>query len=148
MCGLDSITIELLGQPVPWKAATVTRHGAYSPAKYKAWKTEATLRARLQYGECSSEPMTGPIGLEIWVRWATHEPDLTNVVKGTEDALEAAGVFPNDRQVVEQRNYKMWDRENPGVRVRVWRVESVNTLLHSAAFVFPDANEGGHLFHI
>ena len=120
--GDNIVIIELPGRPVPWKAPLGGKR-RYSPARYKAWKTEATLQARLQYGEYASEPMTGPIGLEILVRWATHEPDLTNVVKGTEDALEAAGVFPNDREVIEQRNYKVWDRENPGVTVRVWRVE-------------------------
>lgn len=123
---IDSIIIELPGQPVPWKAPKVTRRGAYSPARYKAWKAEAALRARLQYE--GVEPMTGQIGVEIEVRCKDRRHgDLTNYVKAIEDALQArdggAGVFMDDKQVVEQRNRLIVDRYNPGVTVRVWRVE-------------------------
>lgn len=120
MAELDtSIVIELPGQPVGWKAPLGGKR-RYPHPRYYAWKEEAALRARVQFG---GEPLDGPIALTIEVR--SKRGDLANFVKGTEDALEAAGVFGNDRQVVEQHNYLVRDTDDPGVTATVRRLNDV-----------------------
>lgn len=65
-------TVEIPGQPVGWKAPFVGKHGAFSPAKYKAWLEAATLAARVAFG---ADPWEGPIALALVSRILKLIPD-------------------------------------------------------------------------
>jgi Holliday junction resolvase RusA-like endonuclease len=122
------ITIELPFRPVGWKAPLGGKR-RYPHPRYAAWKEEAILHARLQYDD---EPLKGPIVIVVTVRVDGRRGDLTNYVKATEDALQAvrdgAGVFVDDRQVIEQHNYMVIDKDNLGITVEV---RAVDTDAHS-----------------
>lgn len=115
------ITIELPFEPVGWKAPKGDRR-RYSPENYRAWKAHAALTARLVFND---EPWDSLVALEIEVRCKDNRRgDLTNYVKAVEDALEVAGVIKNDKQVIEQHNRLVIDRDNAGVTVTISKVDA------------------------
>lgn len=64
--------------------------------------------------------------------WPMRKPDLSKLVRSTEDALTDAGVLADDARIVEfGRVAKVFpgeDRDSldsPGVLIRIWRVEDV-----------------------
>lgn len=59
----------------------------------------------------------GPIFMTAVVYYDSRRPDLD--VSLLMDILEKAGVYQNDRQIVEQHLYKRLDRNNPRVEVEV-----------------------------
>lgn len=71
--------------------------GRIKTAAYKRWRDLAAWELKLQRNGC--ETMTGPVSLSITLRRPHPLSDLSNFVKPTEDALQAAQIFKNDRQV-------------------------------------------------
>lgn len=63
----------------------------------------------------------GYVSMEAHVYYASKRPDLD--ISLLQDVLEKAGVFLNDRQIVEIHAFKYWDKENPRTIVRVKEVE-------------------------
>lgn len=57
--------------------------------------------------------MTGPIVMTATIYYASRRPDLDPSL--LMDALERAGVYVNDRQIIEQHLYKKLDPERPRV---------------------------------
>jgi crossover junction endodeoxyribonuclease RusA len=53
-------------------------------------------------------------------------PDLSKIIRSTEDALTDAGVWQDDALVVGVHGYKRWvnsERGLPGARIRIWMEE-------------------------
>jgi Holliday junction resolvase RusA-like endonuclease len=86
-------------------------------------------------------PLTGPVGLDVdfvfhrpasmvWKKkampreWKSSAPDLSNLVKLVEDALNKLA-FVDDAQIVDGRNRKLICNalEQPHIRVKIYRVE-------------------------
>lgn len=63
----------------------------------------------------------GYVRLIAHVYYSTKRPDLD--ISLLQDVLEKAGVYKNDRQVVEIHAFKYWDKENPRVLVEVEEVD-------------------------
>ena len=73
---------------------------------------------RLQYRE---PPLTGPLAVtyRVYRQNNQHEADLGNYVNAIDDALQAAGVIANDRQIVSSQASKHLDAGLPRVEVVV-----------------------------
>lgn len=59
----------------------------------------------------------GPICAEFHVYYASRRPDLD--ISLLQDVLEHAGVYKNDRQIVEIHSFKYLDTKNPRVIARI-----------------------------
>jgi len=57
--------------------------------------------------------------LTLHIYRARNTGDVDNFQKPVLDALEAAGVLHNDRQVVELHTYKRLDRDHPRIEVHM-----------------------------
>ena len=66
------------------------------------------------------EMIEGYVSLEFHVWYASKRPDLDIAL--LQDVLQEAGLFKNDRQVVEIHAFKYWDKENPRALVRIREV--------------------------
>ena len=62
------------------------------------------------------------LSMEIHVWYKSKRPDLD--VSLIQDVLQEAGVYKNDRQIVEIHAFKYWDKEKPRVLVRIHEVPS------------------------
>mgnify|MGYP003873706615 CR=1 FL=1 len=98
---------------------------AYIPKKYlDDWHNKVLLAVRKQY---SNEPVNRAVRVDVKFYFPlpksgekslVKKPDLDNLVKGVLDALNKAGVWEDDSQVVELKAEKMFS-EVPGARIEV-----------------------------
>ena len=74
----------------------------YTPDTARRWREAVAwcaLGAKNQWGK--REPITGPVELRLHFTLPDNRKcDLSNLIKGTEDALVEAGVMKDDHQVV------------------------------------------------
>jgi Holliday junction resolvase RusA-like endonuclease len=61
--------------------------------------------------------MTGPLVMTATIYYATRRPDLDPSL--LMDMLERAGIYENDRQIIEQHLYKKLDKANPRVEFMI-----------------------------
>jgi Holliday junction resolvase RusA-like endonuclease len=101
-------------RPVPW---SVSRRGRKSP-KLSAF--QRAIHAAAVVAMAGRPPYAGPVSLHATFRLISRGsmPDLTNLEKGTEDALQA-GVFINDSQVRAKRTEYDPEATADGVWIRV-----------------------------
>jgi Holliday junction resolvase RusA-like endonuclease len=92
------------GRAVPWKAPNFGRGGgairSRDYCRFEAWQQEVHLRATQQRSR--RRPYGGPVRLEATYYLRPRPgsvPDVCNLTKAFEDALEGA-VYRNDTQVV------------------------------------------------
>jgi Holliday junction resolvase RusA-like endonuclease len=107
-------TIRIPGEPVGKARPRVTSGGhAYTPARTRAWESAAAL---LMMRGLAPLPAGVPLRLEVVAHHPAplrkappagspcmgggRRPDLDNVIKAAADALQIAGVVPDDRQIV------------------------------------------------
>lgn len=138
--GVDFV---LLGVPIAKARARVTMRGgkprAYTPQKTREY--EARIRAAAMDVMGGRKPLDGPIHLEIeafmpipesWSRsrkleaglhiiMPTSRPDLTNIAKAAEDALNGV-VWKDDSQIVQLISSKEYSIL-PRLRVKVRRID-------------------------
>jgi Holliday junction resolvase RusA-like endonuclease len=115
------------GRAVPWKAPRIGKNGGTVQGRdylrYKAWQQEVNLRARLLMRR--KRPYGGPVilGITFRLRPGVHHrgtPDVTNLCKAFEDALQGAA-FVNDTQVQRIDGLRILSVEEPeGVQFEVW----------------------------
>lgn len=142
------ITIKIPGRPIPKGRPRFDRRTGrvITPKRTREYERFAALCARMAMaGAGLAEPLEGPIGLDVTVLFQRPKtisrshvlhgcpgrvllscggsfPDLSNVVKSVEDALQGI-VFADDHQVCllrSSRSYAAQDEE-PGVYVEIWR---------------------------
>jgi Holliday junction resolvase RusA-like endonuclease len=108
------------GNPLPKQSARVTKHGAYIPARIKAWQDQIAWAAKAAMA--GEDPYTGDVALEtIFYRKDTRRCDIDNLNKAVWDACNGI-VWEDDSQVVEVKSYKYTGQSRPGVHITVWRL--------------------------
>jgi Holliday junction resolvase RusA-like endonuclease len=90
-------------------------------------------------------PLDGPAGLHAYftmpkpksapkkrTTYPVTRPDLSHLLRAVEDALQAAGVFKDDAQLIDETTAKVYPGEHaqalhvPGVLIRVYSVDSTD----------------------
>ena len=136
---MQTYSIMIPGDAVPQGRPRVVRIGgrtiAYDPPKSKAYKARVRQYAARN---APKEPLEGKVTLEVriyrsvpksWRKkeheaadagliWPTTKPDVSNIVKGIEDALNGIW-YKDDSQIVHEYSMKQYARE-PGVIVKMW----------------------------
>ena len=139
----EEIRIEIPGRPVPW-SVKIGRRGGYgvliTPDRLRLWQDYAAAMARIAMR--GRKTFTGPVSMSFMAvfgipkNWSKAKkkdaaedrifyavvPDLTNLLKATEDCFTRAGVWIDDCQVCQQETLKRYG-ENPGVYVVVKEIE-------------------------
>jgi len=87
----------------------------------KALDYEASALIQLKPQLRDHKMFEGYLRLEVHVWYQSKRPDLDITL--IQDTLEHAGVYKNDRQVVEIHAFKYWDKERPRIIVRVSEVD-------------------------
>lgn len=123
-----------------------------SSTKVKPWREAVRFTAVDVRVRERAMPMTGPVMARMIFtlrrpdsapkrrRLPDRQPDLSKLIRSTEDALTNAGVWVDDSQVVEyQRTAKLYvgsdDPEAldaPGVVIVVWPLEDQTSNIHRA----------------
>jgi len=109
------------GRPAPQGSKIRTQYGMREASKYvKPWRDAVYAAATLaRANEEHFNPFTGPVRLDItfyierpqkskWVRYPAGTPDLSKLMRSTEDALTQAGVWTDDALVVKAFVQKLW----------------------------------------
>lgn len=131
----------VIGTPAPQGSKRHVGHGIMveSSKKLKPWR-EAVKYAALQHAP--TLPLDGPLHVRMVFTlrkpisapkrrriWPDRTPDLSKILRATEDALTDAGIWSDDARVVEYtRLAKVYPGEDPdalhvpGVRVAIWTV--------------------------
>lgn len=139
---MRSLTITVVGTPAPQgsKRGFVVNGRATlveSSRKVKPWR-EAVKHAALDQLPVDWQVLDGPIVVEMIFTlrkpisspkrrrsWPDRTPDLSKLVRSTEDALTDAGVWADDARVVSCRALKCFPCEDesrqtvPGVIIRI-----------------------------
>lgn len=116
------------GRPAPQGSKTPTKYGGFrESSKYlKPWRDAVVLAATLVKAEDGFfKPFDGPVRLNVtffierpkstkWGRYPAGTPDLSKLMRSTEDALTAAGVWVDDALVVKASVEKLWTSSDPG----------------------------------
>ena len=103
----DSPTLRftVAGDPVPWTAQMRNAPRSLGFQKMQSWQKQIGAAARVAWTGKGWEPLRGKVELRMMFLLATHQitrrlpdgPDVTNMVKAAEDALQGI-IFENDRQ--------------------------------------------------
>lgn len=139
------IRFTIPGPAVPQGRPRLTTRGryphAYDPQESRKYKLLVRIMAKSAMFEQGAAPLEGPVMLSVqefraipqsWSRkkreaalegsiFPTTKPDMSNIVKGIEDAMNGI-VWHDDSQVVITRTMKIYD-ETPRVEVEVREVE-------------------------
>ena len=121
------LEIEPLPCPRP-RIAMIAGHGvAYYPKAYKEWAAEATKQAAKAWRDQEAGTLGGLVSLRLsffcsrpkTTKLQAPKGDIDNYVKSVMDALTKAGVWLDDKQVVELVARKTWNLPQgiPGIAV-------------------------------
>ncbi len=83
------------------------------------YEQSAMLQIKMQRG--LPETLEGAISAEFHVYYASRRPDLD--VSLIQDVLQKAGIYKNDRQIVELHAFKYIDKNNPRVLIKINEVD-------------------------
>lgn len=139
----DPIVIIAYGQPAPQGSKRHLGNGIMveSSKKVRPWRQDVKAAAELVRG--TRAPMDCPIVVRMVFTmpkpvsapkrrrtWPCRTPDLSKLIRSTEDALTDAGIWRDDARVVDyQRAAKVYPGEDPealdapGVRIVVQPIE-------------------------
>ena len=83
-----------------------------------------------------AQPYEGPVALSVEWRFATKthkegtwrvtRPDTDNLQKLLKDCMTRSGFWNDDAQVCREEVTKRWSRNNPGLRIRVVRLDDAD----------------------
>ena len=141
----EEIRIEIPGRPVPWSVDIRRRGGRgvlVTPERLGIWQEAAALFARVAMR--GKKTIEGPVKFSMvaifpipkdWNKAKRQDaidgkvlhkvqPDMTNLLKATEDSLTTAKVWTDDGLVCRQETAKLYG-EKPGVYVVVTPIEEV-----------------------
>ena len=91
------------------------RRGVYKIAKARAWEDEVIYRLS-QAGEYTS--IEGKVKLEM-VMYLKRDRDIDSSLKLVLDVLEKAGVYANDKQIVDLHVIKAMDKGDSRLEITV-----------------------------
>jgi Holliday junction resolvase RusA-like endonuclease len=142
-----TVQFEVLGVPAPQGSKTaIARNGrahvieggsATGRAKQRSWRIAVAEAAREAAAELEA-PMDGPLHLavefrlpmpasrpkrmrELGMAWHTTKPDLSKLIRATEDALTDAGLIRDDARICALRVSKLQVVGWTGARIRLAR---------------------------
>lgn len=146
---MDEIRLEVRGTPAPQGSKSfrgMTNAGrailTESSKKVKPWRQDVKAAAELLIAHTGIPPMDGPlvVSMVFTLRkpasapkrrrtWPIGKPDLSKLIRSTEDALTDAGLWVDDARAVEYgrmaKVYPGEDRDSlpvPGVLIKIRRV--------------------------
>ncbi len=128
-----SVEIRVIGLPAPQGSKRLIGHTkagrgilVESSAKVKPWREAVKYAA----WDATRERLAGPVDVEMIFTlpkprsapktrrtWPDRKPDLSKLVRSTEDALTDAGVWEDDARVVRCVAAKVFPREHPDALV-------------------------------
>lgn len=117
----NTVKLTLLGAPPSLKnnqAMAVTQRGRrvfYTKANVKLWQKYALLQIKPRH--CGHFVKTDKLAITCHVYYPNNRRDLDR--EAVWDILQKAGVIVNDRQFVEEHNYKHLDKANPRVEIEI-----------------------------
>ena len=143
------IRFDVFGSPAPQgskKFVGVSKSGrglmVESSKKVKPWRMDVKAAAEEARKECPASPLDGPLCVSFVFTlpkpmsapkkrrtWPDRKPDLSKLIRSTEDAISDAGLWADDARVVEVCASKVYPGEGadaldaPGVRVAIWCVK-------------------------
>ena len=106
-------SFEVEGKPEPWQVQTRSSARTLSYQRRVAYQAQVQAAAKRYWvGQLGLAPLTGPVSLRFafYLPERTgreQEPDLRNLAKAAEDALQGI-VIENDRQVVHSEDTKVY----------------------------------------
>lgn len=137
------IAFIVYGEPAPQGSKRHVGGGRMieSSAKVKPWRQDVVAAAReAMAGPGGWAALDGPLCVEMTftlrkpasapkkrTTYPDRKPDLSKLVRSTEDALVTAGVIADDARIVSMEARKVYPGEHhlaldaTGARVRVWR---------------------------
>ncbi len=119
--------VSVSGRPAPQGSKVRTQYGMREASKYvKPWRDAVEKAAKEAMSE-DYTPFDGPVRLTVtffidrpakskWGRYPAGTPDLSKLVRSTEDALTSAGVWVDDALVVKCFAEKLWTSEDSVVK--------------------------------
>lgn len=127
------LVIDVLGVPAPQGSKRHVGRGILveSSRKVGPWRDSVALAAHAAMLECGFAALSGPLRLEIVFRMYRprsapksrlrpfQRPDLSKLVRSTEDALTTAGVWGDDAQVVDLVASKVFALPGEGLGARI-----------------------------
>ena len=132
-----SLTFIVYGDAKPQgsKRAFVNRHTGKpavvesAGAPLREWRQDVKAAARDALIQNGGVQLEGPLVLEVtfWLRrpkhtkntWPVTRPDLSKLVRALEDAMQDAGLFRDDSQIVFENVSKQYTEEVPRAAVRI-----------------------------
>lgn len=137
------IAFDVYGEPAPQGSKRHVGNGRMieSSAKVKPWRQDVVAAAReAMAGPNGWAALDGPLCIEMTftlrkpasapkkrTTYPDRKPDLSKLVRSTEDALVTAGLIADDARIVFMEARKVYPGEHPlslgatGARIRVWR---------------------------
>ena len=137
------IAFDVYGEPAPQGSKRHVGNGRMieSSAKVKPWRQDVVAAAReAMAGPNGWAALDGPLCIEMTftlrkpasapkkrTTYPDRKPDLSKLVRSTEDALVTAGVIADDARIVCMEARKVYPGEHylalnaSGARIRVWR---------------------------
>lgn len=95
------LSFSLPGKPRPKARARVTRNGVYTPKLTRDYENAVKFFASVALGAADGWRTDGLFKVTVHFTFVRDTgADLDNLLKSVTDALQAANVFDNDRQVV------------------------------------------------
>ena len=123
------IRLWILGQP-PRKSNSrriVSNRRTGKPMLIKSQKALDWIESALHQIPASAKQSVGgpnePLCIHFWVTYETRRPDLSTEL--VMDTLQEAGVIKDDRYVFEKHEYKIIDKDNPGVELLIEEARNV-----------------------
>lgn len=90
-------------------------------AEAKQYKRDAGWEAVIAFRAKHDEPLTGELGLSVYLFRPRDSGDIDNPLKLMHDALNGI-LWNDDAQIVEEHLYKRIDADSPRVEISVWEV--------------------------
>lgn len=98
---MSSLAFTVQGTPRPKARPRVTSHGTYTPKGTRDYENAVRIIAGIALGSATGWRTDGLFRVDVHFTFARETlADLDNLLKSVTDALQAAEVFDNDRQVV------------------------------------------------
>lgn len=122
--GGKGIMVESSSRVKPWREAVIS--AAIEAMGGPALGLHGPIRAEMVF--TLNKPRSAP---KIRRTWPDRKPDLSKLVRSTEDALSDAGAWDDDARVVKCISSKVYPNEGkdslavPGAVIRLWSEESL-----------------------
>jgi len=134
---VNEIVFTIPGNPIPKERPRVTIRPGRKPTVYTSnrtrdWENQVATAAFLAMD--GRPPLEGPVAVVLWLwRGDRRKADADNCEKAVLDACNGV-VWVDDDQVIEMHRYKVVDRDNPHVGIRVWPVVEKNLVRRGVAW--------------